>query len=361
MFQENNNIVRLPKSLLTSSIIIAVLGIGVWIYQLVSGMQVTGLDDGVVWGLYIAAFFVAAGGGAALLVLAGILEFQNNINPILKRNILMLAITAFIVAGILITMDLGSPLQIFLLITSFKYKSMMVLDFWMLALCFIVALIFLLQVRKNENGSKFLGLIAIVVALLVVILESFMLTSIAARDMWGSGIITISFLISASIVGCALAMLIVPHSESFRKIFLTTLAMGLVISLAEVFTGAFTGNPETKARMLNILSGNIAPFFWGQIAIGLLIPIFLLVRNFKSVIAAILAIVGVVLEKTWILAAGQAKMWLQDSLQTYFPSLLEYIIVIGVVALGVVLFGVMQKLFNVKASPPSIESDISVA
>jgi len=352
VYTTENKINRLSKSYL-AAVILAITGIGTWIFQLVSGMQVTGLDNGVVWGLYIAAFFVAVGGGAALLAIAGISEFKNVISPVTKSKTLILAITAFIVGGILITMDLGNPIQVFRLITSFRFQSMMVWDFWFLALCFLVALFFLLKVRKSGNGGKIFGVIAIATALFVVVVEGFMLSSMAAHDMWGSGMTVVSFLISAAVVGCALAMLIMPKNESVRKMLLTVLVLSLIVTLAEVFTGALTGNPETKAEMMFVLSGKAAPFFWGQLTIGLLVPLFLLIKYAKPIAAVLLAVVGVVLEKTWVLAAGQAGHWMQESLNVYSPSVIEYITVVGAAAIGVLLFELLMKLFNFKVSPAS--------
>ncbi|AFM00247.1 polysulfide reductase [Desulfitobacterium dehalogenans ATCC 51507] len=345
--------INLPKSFFVPAVILAIVGICTWIFQLVSGMQVTGLDQGVVWGLYIAAFFAAVGGGAALLAIVGISEFKNILSPVAKSKTLILAMTAFIIGGILITMDLGNPVQMLRLITSFRFQSMMVWDFWFLALCFLAALFFLLKVRKSGNGGKTFGVIAIAAALLVVIVEGFMLSSMAAHSMWGSGITVVSFLISAAIMGCALAMLIMPQNDSIRKILQTVLILSLIVTLAEVFTGALTGNPETKSEMMFVLSGKAAPFFWIQLIIGLLVPLYLLIKCNKPIAVALLAAIGVVFEKIWVLAAGQASHWMQESLNAYFPSLIEYITVIGAAAIGVLLFVLLMKLFNGKVSTAS--------
>jgi dimethyl sulfoxide reductase membrane subunit len=56
------------------TIVLALAGIGAWVYQLIVGMQTTGLGQQIVWGLYISAFFTAIGAGAALLALTGVSE-----------------------------------------------------------------------------------------------------------------------------------------------------------------------------------------------------------------------------------------------------------------------------------------------
>ena len=59
--------------------VLAVIGLAAWIYQLIAGMEVTGLGQQVVWGAYIAAFFTAAGAGAGLLALAGVNAYRPRV------------------------------------------------------------------------------------------------------------------------------------------------------------------------------------------------------------------------------------------------------------------------------------------
>ena len=55
--REMNKQEGFPAGVMIASIVLAVIGIGAWIYQLVQGMAVTGLGNQVVWGMYIAGFF----------------------------------------------------------------------------------------------------------------------------------------------------------------------------------------------------------------------------------------------------------------------------------------------------------------
>ena len=67
--------VKKVNPVLIVAILLALAGIVAWIYQLIVGMQATGLGQQIVWGLYISAFFTAVGAGAALLALTGVSEF----------------------------------------------------------------------------------------------------------------------------------------------------------------------------------------------------------------------------------------------------------------------------------------------
>lgn len=356
MYRRENNS-PMPKSILAVAAILAILGIGSWIYQLIVGMQVTGLDNNVVWGLYIAFSFVVIGGGAALLAIVGISEFKNILSPDSKSRILLLSITTFIGGGILITIDLGNPIQVFRIATSFKFQSLLVWDFWLLALCFFLALFYLVKVRKDNSGGKVYGLISIAAALFLIVAESFLLSSMLGHHLWESGMTLISFLISAAVVGSAFILLLMPDNRTVRNILLATLVFSLIATLAEVFTGALTGNPETKTEMMLLLSGQGALYFWGQVLIGLILPLFLLLKSYKPIAIALLSIFGTLMGKVWLLALGQ---WVQGSL-VYIPSLPELITIIGTSGIGVLLYGVLVKAFEPKASPKAEQTKMSVA
>jgi Ni/Fe-hydrogenase subunit HybB-like protein len=50
------------------------------------------------------------------------------------------------------------------------------------------------------------------------------------------------------------------------------------------------------------------------------------------------------IEKTWVLAAGQAQPWLNLSVGSYAPTWVEIVGVVGMVALGAVLYLVALQL-----------------
>jgi Ni/Fe-hydrogenase subunit HybB-like protein len=48
--------------------------------------------------------------------------------------------------------------------------------------------------------------------------------------------------------------------------------------------------------------------------------------------------VGVLAEKVWLLAAGQAEPWLALPQGSYFPTWVEFLAVIGAISLGVIIY-----------------------
>jgi dimethyl sulfoxide reductase membrane subunit len=325
------------------TIVLALAGIGAWVYQLIVGMQTTGLGQQIVWGLYISAFFTAIGAGAALLVLTGVSEFVPFYAGTSRARNLALSLTSFIIAALLIALDVGSPLRLWRVITAFRFSSGMVWDFWLLIAAGVVALIYLLAV-KGRKPQKALAIIGIVAGVAVVVAESWMLATEAvhAHPMWGSAFTVITFLLGAAIAGMSIA-LVAGTSEPYVRGWLTAaLWLNLALVVLEVLTGLVGESNEVGLALI----GFAAPVFWLQIIVGLLLPIVLLTRKTYLWLAGILAVFGVVAERVWTLAAGQAIPRLDLPQGTYFPSLVELIAVIGMIALGMLIYRLLTMIFK---------------
>ena len=227
--------------------ILAVAGLAAWIYQFNQGMRVTGLGQQVVWGLYIAGFFTAMGAGAGLLGLVGLSEYRPLLGPSGRTRALVLALAAFIAAGVLIMMDLGNPVQVWRLVIGLRFSSMMTWDFWLLAIAGVVTLVYLLAARGGQ-AQKGLGALGLLAAVLVVVVEGWMLSNLSARPLWGSGLTVLTFLLGAAITGLSLALLLQPEVTQLRAWLGFALGLSLVFVLAEVLTGLLSGEISHSVR-----------------------------------------------------------------------------------------------------------------
>lgn len=322
-------------------VLLALAGVGAWVYQLNQGMQTTGLTQQIVWGVYIAAFFTAIGAGAALLALTGAAEYFPLFAGINRARNLRLALTSFIIGVCLITMDVGNPFQIWRIITGFRFSSLMTWDLWFLFAAGIVTLVYLFSV-KSDKPQKGLGALGIAAAIAVVAVEGWMLSTMPSRPFWGSAYTVLSFLLGAIIAGISIILAAGDARENTQNWMKIALWLSLALVVIDVLTGVVGGSAEVGL----ILGGFAAPFFWFQIILGVLLPIGLLTRKKYEWLAGILAIFGVVAEKIWMLAAGEAKPWLALPEETYFPTWVEIIAVIGMVALGVLVYRGLSKIFK---------------
>lgn len=327
-----------PSAILIASIVLAVAGIGAWIYQLVQGMVVTGLGNQVVWGMYIAGFFAVVGAGAGLLSLVGLSEFMPLIREDNREKALSLALVSFIAGGVLIMMDLGSPFRIWKMVMAFEVSSMMTWDFWLLALTGVIALVYLLMVRKG-GSQPVLGVLAIASAASVVAVEGWMLSIMAARPMFAGGLTVFSFLLSALAAGLGLGLLIMKDKQQLQGWMKVVLIANLTLVLAEVLTGLLTGSEEIAL----VLGGAAAPGFWFHLIAGIAVPLWLLFAGQSQDVAGGLVIAGVLAEKIWMLEAGQAFPMLELPMEGYTATWVEYLAIVGVVALGVLLYLLYQQ------------------
>jgi len=283
-------------------LVLALAGIGAYIYQLIQGMGVTGLDQQVVWGLYIAGFFTAIAAGAGLLALRAISVFIPLFSPQSRLRILTLSLAAFIAGGLLIAMDVGNPLQLWRVVTAFRFSSLLTWDFWLLAVAGLLALVDLLS---GARQSKLLAGIEILAALAVVGAEGGMLSTLAARTLWAGGATLFSFLLSAAIAGFSLAIIALPKTQRL----VPALVANLLLVGAEVLVAALSQDARTVGEIYHILVGQAAPAFWLHLVAGLILPLGLLLFRTAPEWAAGLAILGIVAEKAWLLEAGLIVPW----------------------------------------------------
>lgn len=336
------NQAEFPAFALPLAVVLSLVGIAAWLYQLVQGMKVTALDNQVVWGLYIAAFFAAVGAGAAVLFLRGLHEFTPVFAAKSLSKALILALAAFVAGGLLITLDLGNPAAVWRLITSFETSSLMIWDFYLLVICVLVTVVYWAVTRKGQKNAL-MGALAMAAGLIVVVVEGWMLSSLAARPLFGGGLTVVNFLIGAAVMGLSLLLLAGIERERFARLLGFALAAALVLAVAEGVTGLLSVEERAAVEARALVSGWAAPLFWFQIVVGLIIPLVLLRSKGLLVWAGVLAILGVLAEKSWLLALGLSQPWLPLNSSSYLPSLLEIAAVIGVGGIGMLVYVLLRK------------------
>jgi molybdopterin-containing oxidoreductase family membrane subunit len=340
-------------------IVLAVLGLGglglAWGMQLARGMEITGLGQRVVWGLYIAGFFTAMGAGSALVTMAAMSEFSILIPLKYRRSALLMALVGFAIGGVLIAMDVGNPINLWRILTAGRFTSMMTWDFWALILTGLLTLVYLAVSWKKTTSTtltKFLGVVALISAVMLVVVEGWMLASLVSRPLWSGGFTVVNFIVLAFVAGLGIGML--AWQEEAAKIgrwLLVGLSVTLALTVIEVLTSVIEARIRPFTEISLSLFGSLGPMFWVYVIIGLILPLAILAwRKEPSWLrtAAILAIVGVIAEKLWLLAAGQAVPWLDVPVGFYTPTWIEWVGVIGAVALAIFLYLVLTRLIKVQ-------------
>jgi len=333
---------QVPSSRFTN-VVLAALSVGLlgaWAWQLAKGMEVTGLGQQVTWGLYIAGFFTAAGAGAALLVLAAVRTKEENA----QVSTIHLALACFVCAGILITLDVGSPAVLWRLAVAGRWRSLMTWDFWLLLATSAASIAALLA----RSGRRFVLWLAATLAVALVVVEAWMLSSMAARPAWGGIETVVSFLVGAACAGLAIAAAR-EQGEAARERLEIALWANAALVVLSIASKALASDERTTVEVATVLSGGPAPAFWAQLLLGLALPIVLVRQGRSGIAVATLVLAGVLLEKWWTLASGLAHPWLALPEGHYAPSLVEVIAVVGAAALAVLVARALPRVVPAKA------------
>ena len=373
-----------------ASVVLAVLaaaGVGAWVYQLINGLGVTGMNNGTSWGLYITCFMFFVGLSAGGLIVASsasvfhIAQFKKVAVPAI-----ILSTVCICCAGMFVLIDLGGIQRIGNILMSPNPLSPLLWDICVIT-CYLVInilyLYFMTSKRANPRIVSIISRFALPIAILVHSVTAWIFGLQIAREGWYSAIMAPIFVASAMDSGLAL-LLIVLLALSAAKVFdlgrklMGTLAGLLATCIAvdaffigcELLTVAYpqtAGGMETLGEMF---FGATAPFFWFEIVAGLALPFLILVfsRNRQRpalvILASALVVVGVFFKRVWLLFtafihpnvygapgissgssagvhADAAGIW--STVGVYAPTWVEITVVIGVVSLGALAFLVLAK------------------
>jgi molybdopterin-containing oxidoreductase family membrane subunit len=193
---------------------------------------------------------------------------------------------------------------------------------------------------------------------------------VAARPLWNSGLFPILFLLSALASGGALLTLVAAIFQhgwtrnrdtvlTLGRLVLGLLLLDVLFQFSELLVGFYSGSPDHLGALQAIVGGSFWWVFWGwQIVLGTLLPILLLMLptrrdpRFVSLAGLLIAagflavrlnivIPGFTVEEVRGISAAFASAHLSTN---YFPSMMEWLVSIGIAGLGLLLFGFGEML-----------------
>ena len=367
---------------------LTVAGIAAWIYQLVNGLGVTGMNNGTSWGLYITCFMFFVGLSAGGLIVASsasvfhVADYKKVALPAV-----ILSTVCICCAGMFVLIDLGGIQRVWRIVTGPNPTSPLFWDICVITLYLVINVVYLYFMKSKKPGAQdkvaIVSRFALPIAILVHSVTAWIFGLQIAREGWYSAIMAPIFVASAMDSGLAL-LLIVLLALSAAKVFdLGRKLMGALAGLlatciavdaffigCELLTVAYpqtAGGMETLGEMF---FGATAPFFWFEIIAGLALPFLILVfsRNRQRpalvILASALVVVGVFFKRVWLLFtafihpnvygapgissgssagvhADAAGIW--STVGVYAPTWVEITVVIGVVSLGALAFLVLAK------------------
>jgi molybdopterin-containing oxidoreductase family membrane subunit len=344
--------------------------IGLWGFyeRLMFGEKFVSYGSDVVWGLWVAMYFLFGGIAigsffiASLEYLFGIEAFKDFGKPALWTSLVTL-----VVAMMSIGFDLGHMERIWKAFLQPNFHSGVVEDVWGYTIFGILTLIALILAIRQSKGSglKIVMALGFILSLYVAGSPGKLLANNATRLYWHAALLPMQFVFMALLSGVAMTLVIqafVSLKEGTKQatsILSLASVVLLVISLYFVwayFSQSLYGNiPSLTAPINELVSGQYALLFWGvQIVIGSIIPLLVLVQpklahnQLFAGVMGLFILVGNAVARYLIIVPG-LNVSVMNNVETafqgpgltlnYSPSPVEWAVVSG--ALGIVILGIL--------------------
>lgn len=373
--------------------VVAIVGIGLWIYQLLMGFGNTNMRNLDSWGLYIVNFTFMIGLSAGGLIISSVprafgIEGFGGISKIA----IWLSIVCTVLAAVFIIIDLGQPLRIWEMIAQGNFMSPLIWDFVVIFTYLVLSIVYLIATLKYEKGKgsernlRVISILALTVAILVHSVTAWIFGLQAAHGFWNTALLAPWFISSALVSGLALVLITIIILRKVGYLSLDQkylikmgrlLAVFLIVDLyffgCDLLTAGYSGKADDSGLVAMLTTGYLAPFFWCEVGGGIVAAILMFNPKTRTpgfvMLASVLAVVGILCKRFQLvlggfsirnidfptLSSGDAVQGMGASWMTifnsftYFPSPLELGITLGVLALGVlgILLGI--KLLPLKS------------
>jgi len=405
----------LKRAFWLSGALFLLVGLVGWYDRLANGHLNMNYSSLVPWGLGVAAYIYFIGLSAGSFLISS-LVYVFNVKRFerIGRLALFTAVITLLLALLTIWSDIGHMERFTNVFTSPNFRSPMAWMIWLYTAYFalvVAELWFLIRrdlvVAATAGGARgrfsrivslgsrdatdagaardrvvvrVLGTIGVPLAIMFHGGVGALFGVLLARPLWNSGLFPIIFLVSALASGGALLTLVAAvFQDGWRRNRDTVVALGqLVLGLllldvlfqVSEYSVALYGGVPDDVRSLELIMGG--PFWWvfwvWQILAGTLVPIVLLAlptrRNPRWVSAAGLLIaagfLGVRLNIVVPGLAAEELRGLSEAITSprfstaYFPSPTEWLLVVGIVGLGLLLFGLGELLLPQEGLVPAV-------
>jgi len=349
--------------------VIALL-IGLWGFyeRLMFGEKFVSYGSNVVWGLWVAMYFLFGGIAigsffvASLEFLFGIEAFKGYGKPALWTSLVTLA-----VAMMSIGFDLGHMERIWKAFLQPNIHSGVVEDVWGYTVFGILTLIALIFAVRQPKSSvlKIVMVLGFLASLFAAGSPGKFLGNNAARLYWHAALLPVQFVFMALLSGAAMMLVVQafvsPKDGTKQATNILNLAsiVLLVISLYFVwayFSQSLYGKVPSLTDSINeLISGQYALLFWGvQIIIGAIIPLLVLVQpklaqnKLWAGLMGLFILIGNAVARYLIIVPG-LNVTVMNNIETafqgpgltlsYSPSPVEWAVASG--ALGIIILALL--------------------
>ncbi len=356
--------------------VIGAIGVG---QRILLGDRLAAYTSYIPWGLWVAAyiFFVGLSAGAFLLSSLGYAFGLRRFESIGPLALLTAAVT-LIMGLLMILVDLGHPERFVEVFVRPQLRSMMAWIGWLYTAYFVLLLGMLVlalqsrvvhldpgRVRRNDRWLRRLSTIGVPLAIAFPGASGALFGTVIAREYWNTALFPIIFLAGALLSGGALVTAIVvflwPRRDgtwkelvtALTRIVLALLVVQSILEFAEITIPAWYQIGSEASLVNSVLFGPYWYVFWlVHGLLGVVIPLILLTRSSlaaRGVGAALVAVTFLAVRLNLVIPGlitpelqGLERAYLDPIggrlSYAYLPSLFEWQVVIGVLAIGAALF-----------------------
>jgi Ni/Fe-hydrogenase subunit HybB-like protein len=358
---------------------LALVGLHAWAVQMRDGLAVTGMNDHVSWGLYIAnfTFMVGLAAGGVMMVIPAYLYHDHEMHDLTIVGEL-LAVAAIVMSICFVVVDMGRPERfwhMFPFVGRFNFPmSMLTWDVIVLNgylvlnvhICGYLLYKRFLGERPNPRWYVPFVYLSIFWAISIHTVTAFLYSGLGGRPLWNTAMLAPRFLVTAFIAGPAFIIVLlfilrklggVPVARRPLEILINvvrvTLLINLLMVVSELFTELYAGGARTASGHYLFFGLNganaLVPWIWtavgmGVVSAGMFLRPGVVAHPVWLTVACALAFTGIWIEKGMGLIVPAFIPSLLHEIVEYFPSLVEWQVTAGIWAWGLLILTVALKI-----------------
>lgn len=328
-------------------------------------------SDGVTWGLPVVnyVFFALTSTGLTMVASLAMVFGNKQYYAIAKRCIWLSLIT--LVAGFAsLALELGHPFRMLWAIP-LSFQMLSPLN-WMGIFYALFMVLGILKFMKLDSGdwdsdaSKTIGIAALVVEILAAGMLGMAFGSMAMRPMWFGTMVPLFFLLTAACSGASFAIIVtsltygseqnMPEKVrslmqgSLPKAFAAALGFTIVTIVYQTAIGAWSNADGMQVWDYFLAS----PWYWVHLA-ALVAAFYLLLKRTSLMLAAVLVVVGLFINRYEFVIGGQLVPLFKGSWTTglinYTPSMTEWMLTLMAFAIVFAGWAIGEKMFKLDAAP----------
>ncbi len=350
-------------------LVLSLVGVLLMVYRLASGLgSATNLNDQWPWGMWIGFDVLTgvalAGGGYSTALLVHVLGIKK-FTPI-ARSAMLTSLIGYLLVMAGLFMDIGRWFNFWRPFVSWGYHSVLFEVFWCVSLYTLVQLLEFGEVatEKVQKGwhklfKKALPALLIIGVLLPTLHQSslgslYVIEVGKLHPLWWSMMLPVFFLMSSFFVGPAMVTVETmlgarahghkPDISVLQSLIKVSGYLMLVYLVLKVVDLSYRG--ATSLVFMGNLEGNM---FLLEMVLGIIIPIVIcFTPNLRSSVGGlvtfgVLVVAGVIINRMNVVFTGMAD-FMGGS---YFPSAIEWLVSIGLIAIGVLGYLFIVENFNI--------------